>query len=103
VTVPPLTSTREALHHGFDYFGHELDDVTGRVHAFSTEAKLYERSLTELEAAEQWMADAALVIEAIDICLAQPPARTAQSLEIGRLREALAAFDAAHPTKEEGT
>jgi hypothetical protein len=39
-----------ALHDGFDYFGHELDDVTGRVHAISPQAKKYEAAITDLAA-----------------------------------------------------
>lgn len=51
---------REALNAGFEYWGHELDDVTGRVHALSPEAKRFEvafaalaRLVAALAAAEQ--------------------------------------------------
>ena len=33
-----------ALGDGLDYFGHELDDVTGEVHALTPEAMKYERA-----------------------------------------------------------
>ena len=38
----------EALNAGFEYWGHELDDVTGRVHALSPEAKLFEVAFAAL-------------------------------------------------------
>jgi succinylarginine dihydrolase len=70
VTVP-LTNTREQV---------------GELNSYAS---------AELDAAEQWMADAATVIVAAR--------KTASSDGRYYLTTALAVFDAAHPTKEEGT
>jgi hypothetical protein len=42
----------EALHDGLEYFGHELDDVTGAVHAISPQAKKYDAGLDALALVE---------------------------------------------------
>lgn len=52
-----ITTIREALHDGLEYHGHELDDVTGRVHAISEQAKLYERGMVAADAVERELAD----------------------------------------------
>lgn len=40
---------REALTFGLEYHGHELDDVTGRVHAVTEDAKKFERAFVALD------------------------------------------------------
>jgi hypothetical protein len=42
----------EALHDGLEYFVHELDDVTGAVHAISPQAKKYDAGLDALALVE---------------------------------------------------
>lgn len=40
-----VVDVRIALHDGLEYFGHEVDDVSGAVIARSPKAKLYERAM----------------------------------------------------------
>ena len=57
---------REALHDGLEYFGHELDDVTGAVHAISPQAKKYDAGLDALALVEAALDAAEKVAECED-------------------------------------
>lgn len=48
----PLETIAVALHDGLEYFGHELDDVTGRIYAPSPQAKKYDRAIDALAQVE---------------------------------------------------
>lgn len=58
-----IDTIREALIDGLEYFGHELDDVTGRVHAVSDQAKKYDSALAALARVEAELAEAKAKID----------------------------------------
>jgi hypothetical protein len=45
---PAMKALERALQFGLEYFGHELDDVTGRAHAITPEAKRFEEAMEAL-------------------------------------------------------
>lgn len=77
-TLEAVELIGEALHHGLDYWGHELDDVSAQAVAITLEAKRYESALVALE----HLSKKTISLEAILIEAKSAFGYIAQSLEL---------------------